>query len=96
MNTLEKEAAMPQVSIEIRGEDLPAKMLRRLGVSPRTMVRLSAEVNPEEDPPLSEDMDIQDFARVMAARMQARGLTADGLAESLEMSEEERRNILEA
>lgn len=60
------------------------------------MVRLSAEVNPTEDPPLSEDMDIQDFARIMSARLQARGLTADELADTLEMSEDERRNILGA
>ncbi|MBF0304463.1 MAG: hypothetical protein HQL41_02265 [Alphaproteobacteria bacterium] len=51
-------------------------------------------VNPDEDPPLGEDMEIQDFARVMAARMRARGLTADDIAETLEMSEEERRNVL--
>ena len=87
---------MPQVSIEIRGEDLPAKILRRLGVSPRTVVRLSAEVNPEEDPPLSDDMDLQDFARVMAARMQARGLTMTDIAEDLGMSVDECRNILES
>jgi hypothetical protein len=86
---------MAQVSIDIKGEDLPAKMLRRLGVSPRSTVRLSAEVNPDEDPPLSEDMDIQDFSRIMAARMRARGLTADDIADSLEMSEAERRNILD-
>ncbi|MDK9719649.1 MAG: hypothetical protein OEL53_00545 [Rhodospirillales bacterium] len=87
---------MPQISIEVKGEDLPAKVLRRLGVSPRSTVRLSAEVNPNEDPPLSEDMDIQDFTRVMAVRMKARGLTADDIAESLEMSDEERHNLLEA
>ena len=86
---------MAQISIDIKGEDLPAKMLRRLGVSPRSTVRLSAEINPDEDPPLSEDMDIQDFSRIMAARMRARGLTSDDIADSLEMSEAERRNILE-
>ncbi len=87
---------MAQVSIDVRGEDLPAKVLRRLGVSPHAIVRLSAEVNPEEDPPLSEDMDIEDFARVMSARLRARGLSGDDIAETLEMSEVERRNILEA
>lgn len=87
---------MAQVSIEIPAEKLPANVLRRLGVSSRGTVRLSAEVNPEEDPPLSEDMDIRDFARVMSARMEARGLGADKLAGILEMTEDERKNILEA
>ena len=85
---------MPQVRIEIKGEELPARVLRRLGVSPRATVFLSAEVNPADDPPLSEDMDVRDFARIIAARSQARGLTQEALASMLEMTDEERRNIL--
>ncbi|MEO5336019.1 MAG: hypothetical protein H7841_03850 [Magnetospirillum sp. WYHS-4] len=87
---------MAQVTIEIPAEELPARVLRRLGVSSRGVVRLSADVNPAEDPPLSDDMDLRDFARVMAARMEARGLAADKLAGILDMTGEERKNILEA
>jgi hypothetical protein len=85
---------MAQVRIEIKGEELPAKVLRRLGVSPQATVFLSAEAGSGVEPSLSEDMDIRDFSKIMAARLQARGLTDEAMTSLLDISDEERRNIL--